>query len=270
MKAVLVLALLCTTALAADRSTAPGPVVAFQFPDRWLGLTPQSLLLEARISADAQFLTRARARSASTSEVGALAGIVRRLIDQLPPERAMEANDTPVSGEPSFVRCNIWLGNQTVEYDVQGIRSAAPLLRELFDALEELLNNVPETNLPAVLMAQSLDRRFGPEQTSYAEGHRHSGQTFTPLNASELASAPAPVQLSFAHPGALGVADAGLLAWLEANDKSEPTRGFFRSDDRHFQLLLWQGNGAAFPQTSPAHPKSGKISQPAANGVVTP
>lgn len=264
MKAALRLALslLCTAMSLANGATAPLPVVAFQFPDRWLGLTPGGQLLDARITTDALSLSQVFTRPVLPAEATVIAGKLRHLIDQLPPGQAATTDETLVSDEPSFVRCTIWLGSETVEYDVQSLRLAAPPLLELFETLEKLLKDQPETKPPALVMAQSLDRRFGPEQISYAEGHLRSGQSFTTLDATELAGTPASLRLAFSYPGSLGIQDSDMPAWLQENDQSSPVKGFFDADGRHFQIVVWQGGGTPLPRTGPAHPKSGKISQP--------
>jgi hypothetical protein len=249
-------------AASAPRAEFESPVVAFQRSGRWTGLNSLGDLIDVRIAADALSVTGCRRRGATEAEVAEIARAVAAVLDEVTAENAALPDETLRTEGPGFGRCNLWLGRRAGEYDFPSLRAAHPLLKKLADLVDAKLRGAKETSLAAILVAEPLDRKFGPEQQTYAEVYRRKGQAFAALDRGRiLAEAPA-VGGALDFAGSLVVLDEPALLWLQRVEGWKPEGAFVALDGKSFQLRAWTRYAPARGPEPGAHPNQRRIIGP--------
>jgi hypothetical protein len=220
------------------------------------------VLIDVRIAADALSVTGCRHRNATDDEAAEIGRAVAAVLDEVTAENAAIPDETLRTEGPGFGRCNLWLGRRGGEYDFPSLRSAHPLLKKLADLIEAKLWGAKETSFAAILVAEPLDRKFGPEQQTYAEVYRRKGQPFAALDRGRMLAEAPGVRGALDFAGSLVVLDDPALEWLRRLEGWKPEGAFVALDGKSFQLRAWTRYAPVRGPEPGAHPNQRRIIGP--------
>lgn len=186
---------------------ANADVIAFQFPDRWLGINAGHQLLDVRLNEGGVLIgaTESRPSEAQRLEIDRLAGQVfdeKLLADN---RRKTEVPPPDMPGAP-VSRCSVFAKDtgRLWEFHFYVLTQLPACLQEALQSLETMAKGAkPATDLDGFILCNDLSRSFAPDGLTYAQLYRKNGVPFLPAQPASFPASFSVLKRCAQYPGTL-------------------------------------------------------------------
>ncbi len=139
----------------------------------------------------------------------------------------------------ALTRINLWEDGRAHEISIAGLKYAPEALQNYVAEVSRLAETAPPLEVPAVVLAVSLERTFGPEELTYAEVFRRNGKQFERWELAELEARAPEFARACRYPNTVEAIGKESLKWLESRHGPVLKEVFIAVDGVDLQLRVW-------------------------------